>query len=242
MATADVAAAHKKWGVRCVVGDGKRAFWSSVFENNPKIAKTLEKDERFAWVPNFPMARPYIAEVTQERFIYRDDFRAVPGEIYLTEKEKRPFGQYIILEPNTKDKFTGPNKCWPWGRWQELVKLGYKFVQIGDKNARTLTGVKRIVTNNFRDALSVLSGAGLLVTTDGALHHAAAALRVPAIVIWGGAASPVNLGYESQLNLWHGAQPCGTHSKICEHCRKALDAVTVDEVRHAIRSFVTAAD
>ena len=241
LATADVAVAHKKHGVRCVLGDGKRSFWSEVFENNPKIAKKLEKDERFAWVNNIPMRRPYIKEVRPDRFVYREEFRAVPGEIYLTEEEKWDKSDYILVEPHTKDKFTGPNKRWAWERWVEVVKMPYRFMQTGPEDAKTLPGVERIVTKTFREALSVLSGARLLVTTDGALHHAAAALGVPAVVIWGGAASPVNLGYESHVNLWHGAVPCGTHSSICPHCRQALDAVTVQEVKDAISAVYQAA-
>ena len=240
LATADVAAAHKKFGVRCVLGNGKKSYWSEVFENNPKIARIPEKGEKFAWVSNIPMNRPYIEAITPERFIYRPEFRAVPGEIYLTAEEQRPQGDYILVEPNTKDVFTGPNKAWAWDRWQEVVRLPYDFVQTGAEGSRTLDGVRRINTKTFREALSVLSGARLLVTTDGALHHAAAAMGVPAVVIWGGAASPVNLGYDSHVNLWHGAEPCGTHSSICPHCREALDAVTVQEVKDAISAVYQA--
>lgn len=240
LATADVAEAHKKHGVRCVLGDGKRVFWSEVFENNPKIAKTLEPGETFAWVSNIPLNRPYIEEIRPEGFVYRKDFKAVPGEIYLTDEEQRPRGDYILVEPHTKDKFTGPNKRWAWERWQEVVKLPYDFVQTGPVESETLPGVRRIITKTFREALSVLSGARLLVTTDGALHHAAAAMGIPAVVIWGGAASPVNLGYDFHVNLWHGAVPCGTHSSICPHCREALDAVTVEEVKSAISAVYSA--
>jgi ADP-heptose:LPS heptosyltransferase len=241
MATADVAAAHKKHGVRCVVGDGKRSFWSEVFENNPKIAKTLEPGERFAWVPNVPMNRPYISEVTPERFIYRPEFRVVPGELFLTDEEKREKGDYILIEPNTKDKFTGPNKVWRWDRWERVVsELPYQFIQTGAEDQPTLPKVERIFTKTFREALSVLSGARMLVTTDGALHHAAAALGVPAVVIWGGAASPVNLGYDGHVNLWSGAVPCGTHKGVCQHCRDALDSISVDTVKNAISAVYQA--
>lgn len=223
------------------MGDGKRSWWSEVFENNPKIAKKLEKDERFAWVSNIPLNRPYIKEVRPDRFVYRPEFRAVPGELYLTEDEVRDRGDYILVEPNTKDKFTGPNKAWPWERWVEVVKtLPYEFVQTGPEEARTLPGVRREVTKTFRDALGWLSGARLLVTTDGALHHAAAALGVPAVVLWGGAASPVNLGYDSHVNLWHGAVPCGTHSSLCPHCKAAMAEITVEEVRNAISAVYQA--
>ena len=127
MATADVAAANRKFKVRCVVGDGKRAFWSEVFDHNPKIARVVKTGERFAWVPNYPTHRPYIKQVTPERFIYQEDFKVTPGEIYLTKAERRPESDYILIEPNTKDTFTGPNKRWAWERWLEVTKLPYRF-------------------------------------------------------------------------------------------------------------------
>lgn len=239
LASADVAKAHKKHGVRCVVGDGKTAYWSEVFENNPKIAKTLEVGERFAWVPNYPQNRPYLSAI-KPNFVYRPEFRAVPGEIYLTEEEQRPKGDYILIEPNTKNAFTGPNKTWPWDRWCEVVEMPYTFVQTGPEESRTLPIVERIVTKTFREALSVLSGARMVVTTDGALHHAAAAMGVPAVVIWGGVASPVNLGYDSHVNLWSGAVPCGTYRGPCNHCKQALEKITVKMVKDAISAVYQA--
>ena len=191
-------------------------------------------------MPNVPQNRPYIAAIEPNHFIYRPEFRAVPGELYLTEEETRDKSDYILVEPHTKDEWTGPNKRWAWDRWCEVVKLPYRFVQTGPEEAETLPGVERIVTKTFREALSVLSGARLLVTTDGALHHAAAALGIPAIVIWGGVASPVNLGYESHINLWNGSRPCGTFNKICPHCREALDAISVETVKRAITALSTA--
>jgi ADP-heptose:LPS heptosyltransferase len=106
-------------------------------------------------------------------------------------------------------------------------------LQIGLKDKRKLKGVPYLETT-FRQALAVLQGASLLVTTDGALHHAAAALGVPAVVIWGGFTSPKNLGYDSHTNLWTGAHPCGIWKYECPHCRKALNAITPQQVIDAI--------
>jgi ADP-heptose:LPS heptosyltransferase len=81
----------------------------------------------------------------------------------------------------------------------------------------------------------LLSKARFLVTTDGGLHHAAAALGKPAIVVWGGLVSPKILGYDSHINLHSGTASCGS-TEPCPHCRKALDWVTVDMVVDAINS------
>lgn len=247
MATADARRAHQKHGVRVVFGDGQRWFWSEVFENNPIIAKKTElhTDEQFSWVTNYPQNRPYIAEIVPGRFIYRPDFKVEQGEIYLSDKEKRPPGDFIIVEPNVKPDMTGPNKKWPWTNWVKLLKqLDGDIVQLGPPGeargqvyypgSRILKGARHIPTKTFREALSWLSAAKLLITTDGALHHAAAAMNIPAVVLWGGAASPDNLGYDKHTNIWHGAEPCGTYRGECAHCKAAMESITVNEVLRAV--------
>lgn len=237
MASADVRRAHEKWGVRCMLGDGNRAFWSEVFENNPKVARpgTLNPDEKFAWVPNYPTNRPYLLGADSERFYYNPDFKAAPGELFLSDLETRE-GSYILIEPHTKKDMCGPNKRWPFERWRAVAKRfrDYPLAQMSPDANGLIKGVKHLRTPRFRDTLGYLKSAKLLITTDGALHHAAAALGVPAVVIWGGVASPKNLGYDTHINLYHGAEPCGTHSTECPHCKAALERVTVEEVVSAI--------
>lgn len=232
MATADARRAHAKWGVRCVFGDGKTAYWSEVFIGNPKIARReeLKPNEQFAWVPNFPTNRPYIERLERGKFHYRKAFKAEPGELYV-DRVKR---DYIVVEPNIAPKYTGPNKDWGWENWVSLSKqLSGELVQLGPVGTRTLKRARHIVTPRFRDALKALAGAKLLITTDGALHHAAAALGIPAVVIWGGVASPRNLGYDSHTNLWSENEPCGTFWSECGHCREALAQIKVSDVLEA---------
>lgn len=243
MATADAKRAYAKWGRRVVFGDGKRKFWSEVFENNPKIARDPGPGEPFVWVKNWPAQRPYVSGITQTRFIPRADFKVEPGEIFLTEEEKM-LGQdgCVVIEPNVKTRYEGPrqfdigrNKEWAWDRWQRVVSdLDLPWVQLGSVDTRLLPGVRRFVTDTFRDALGAISRARLVVTTDGALMHAAAALGVPAVVLFGGFMSPENMGYGSHENIWNGAEPCGTHTGVCAHCRRAMESISVEQVKEAI--------
>ena len=175
MATADAKRVNEKFGVRVQFGDGKKAYWDVVFENNPRIAQTLEPGETFAWIPNFTGCRPYIRSIGSKRYEFNHDFRASPGELYLPVKEK---SDYILVEPNIKDKFwIGRNKDWGFNNWQKLVdKLDHNFLQIGERDRKKLKDVRFEKTDTFKEAIYWLSGAKLLITTDGALHHAAAAL------------------------------------------------------------------
>jgi hypothetical protein len=230
MATA--AAEHVPEGRRAVFGDGQRANWHEVFDNNPKIAGTAGRDT--VWIPDFPGHRPYIASfIKRERYLFREDFRAPYGKVYLSDEErdwagKQVSGDYIIVEPYIKDDMPqlkiGQNKA--WDKWDELLKLDYPWLQIGTKEPKT-----RQVRTNIRQALAMVAGAKLVVTTDGMLHHAAAALGVPAIVLWGGVVSPKILGYPTHINIWNGAKSCGTFAHVCQHCREAMQSITLDQVR-----------
>lgn len=233
MATADAKEVSEKHNVRVVFGDGQNRYWSEVFENNPRIAKELRWREEYAWIRNYPGHRPYIKEILKDRFVFNENFKARPGELFVKDVVKNDL---VIIEPNVKKELKlGPNKDWGIDNWKQLVseldKRGVEWKQMGLE--LPINRDKWLRTKSFMDAARILAGAKLLITTDGALHHAAAALGVPAIVLWGGVAHPRTLGYDNHINIHHGDEPCGTHSKECEHCKKAMQKISVDEVIEA---------
>jgi hypothetical protein len=62
------------------------------------------------------------------------------------------------------------------------------------------------------------------------LHHAAAALGVPAVVIFGGFISPAVTGYAAHANIFTGDDlGCGNINP-CPHCRAAMERISVDQV------------
>ncbi len=218
-----------------MVGDGQRIHWSEVFDGNPRMTKEITPDA--VWVRSWPGFRPYLDRLksTKEHQAYKPDFRVERGELYLTIDEvNHKQRDFVYIEPNVKTEVFGENKNWSFSRWQQVVERCHsvRFVQ---GRGRRLRGVEQVETGTFRSASGLLLHADLFVGTDGALHHAAAALGKPAIVVWGGVASPLNLGYDSHINLHDGNKPCGSF-KPCQHCRKALDSITVDMVVNAIQS------
>lgn len=235
MATAQAKEQNEKHKLRVVFTNGERQFYdAAIFKGNPRIAQDLKPGERYVAIPNYPGCRPYIKGYESDRFIWDERFKAKPGELYLSpvEVNAAPKTPYILIEPSVKGE-QQQNKDWGWENWQEVARAPFPFLQIGPKGKRLLDGVPYLETG-FRQALGVLSGASLLVTTDGALHHAAAALGVPAVVIWGGFTSPENLGYDSHRNLWAGVDPCGRWKYPCQHCRDALNAIKPANVIDAI--------
>jgi ADP-heptose:LPS heptosyltransferase len=220
---------HKK---PLCIGDGV-VRWEEVFDHNPKISR--QPYPGCVWIPNIMGNRPYIdhPKCRPKKIAYRNDFKVEPGEIYLSPEEKaryEDFSGFVYIEPNVKGTFSG-NKDWGFERWQEVVKrLPFRFVQ---GKGRRLEGVEQVCTESFRDACALLDRADFFVGTDGGLHHAAAALGKRAVVVWGGLVSPKILGYDTHINLHSGTHSCGSYDP-CEHCRKALDWVTVDKVCQAI--------
>lgn len=236
MASATVKEVNEKTGKKVALGDGSRAYLDpNVFANNPRMA-TDDKEE-IEWVKDYPGHRPYIKGQTPNRkIIFNDDFKPKPGEIYLSDAEKTWADEqisepFILVEPNVKTVYKHTvNKA--WHQWEELLKNDLPWVQIGDARVKKYT--KWIETTTFRQALAILNKATLFVGTDGGLHHAAAALGIPAVVIWTGFTSPKHLGYDNHVNLYHGGEPCGTFGDVCKHCRENSDKIKPDFVLQAI--------
>jgi hypothetical protein len=218
----------------CVVGRGDRVVWSEVFENNPKIARRLVGAQRLV---NGPGMRPYIAGRTDTKWMWRRFREQEPGEIFLTHDETifgEPYAGMVMVEPNVKQN-GHTNKAWPFVRWQALVnEMRVPIVQAGTEGTRWLDGVTRVVTPTFRHACAVLSACRAFVGTEGALHHAAAALNVRAVVLWSHFISPDVTGYAGQVNIRHAGDPCGLRVP-CARCAESMNAISVDEVAVNLR-------
>jgi ADP-heptose:LPS heptosyltransferase len=212
-----------------IIGLDGAARWHPVWENNPRIARPQDIGH-FDKLVNGGNARPYILAKAHDCWIWRD-FKCVPGEIYLSDAEKRFGASYkpqIIVEPTIKAR-ASPNKQWGWERWQEFAILahaaGFKLTQISQYGTTLLPYARYIATPDFRHACAVLANAKAYVGHEGGLHHAAAAFNVPAVVIFGGFISPAQTGYDMHRNLFTGGKPCGQRIH-CEHCAKAMELIT----------------
>jgi len=214
-----------------MVGDGAEIKWSEVFENNPRISKKIIPDG--VWVKTVKGNRPYIdySKTTKDRMAWKP-FKAEPGEIYFAPGELRwSESDFVYIEPNTKGSFGG-NKDWGFDNWQRVVDSLPEIRWIQGKGRR-LRNVRQLETRSFRDACALLARAFLFVGTDGGMHHAAAALGKPAVVVWGGLVGPKTLGYDTHTNLCKATWFCGSILP-CLHCRQSLDLITPDMVVEAI--------
>lgn len=236
MLTAEVARLAEANGLKKVVV-GKHE-WSPIWENNPHVAPP---DYRGPTVKatNYIGKRPYIKGCDGARIIYNEDHRPESGELYLSTSERINGDLHkdlIIVEPHVKGTFSG-NKAWKWDRWIE-VSNALGATQLLQDGKKIMPGGRGIKTKTIRHAIGVLSRAKLLITTDGALHHAAAALGVPCVVLWGARTHPKILGYPEHENIYTGqGESCGMMVP-CQHCVDAMDRITTEMVIDAARRLL----
>lgn len=222
-----------------VIGLDGRAQWNEVFDNNHRIIRS-PIGQRFVKLVNAPGARPYILSKDSRKFVWKR-WHIAPGEIFLSDVEKT-FGLshagHVLIEPNVK--VAGSNKEWFFERWQALVNAcpDVKFVQlIGSHRGRVLRGVKLVRTPSFRHAMAILSLSRAFVGTEGGLHHAAAAFKVPAVVLFSEYVTPDITGYPEHRNICHADTPCGMRIP-CATCRLSMESITVEEVRRNLREII----
>jgi hypothetical protein len=236
MASGDAKEANERTGKKVKLGDGVRMSWDGqVFANNPRMASN--SDTNVVWVKNYQGHRPYLKGTKNGRMLFNDDYKPRAGEIYFSQSEKKNIDKidkdYIIVEPNVKRVYAHTvNKA--WHGWEELFKHDLPWLQLGDVSVKRYTNWKETAT--FRDALQILSKAKLFIGTDGGLHHAAAALGIPSVVIWTGFTSPRHLGYDTHRNIHDGSEPCGTYNSVCRHCLLKSQAITVEQVLDAVNT------
>lgn len=240
LATGQVRELHATSRMPVMVVDRRgRSQWSEVFEHNPKIIRDIRIVHQT--LLNASGVRPYIAEQTQTRWRWRK-FSPPAGELYLTRDEAAFGAQHggkVLIEPNIKGT-SGNNKAWIWDRWQRLVYENsdrYEFVQVGVSTVPRLEGVTFVNTPSFRHACAVLAASRAYVGTEGGLHHAAAAVNVPAVVLFGGFISPDVTGYKTHRNLFTGGTACGWRVP-CAHCREAMNKITVDMVAGNMKEII----
>lgn len=240
-------------GKRVAFGDGKRVLHDGnaepilrysphiVWPNEPLTASNVE------WIPFFKGSRQYSRQ-EGNRWVFNRDFRVIPGEFYFQPYEHEAVEllrlprKFIVIEPHAKRHLQMraaylANKEWPFRQYQSVVDAmvagGHAIVQFVYGSAPRLRNVWTLQTPNFRAAAAILARAELVITTEGGMHHAAAALGVPAVVLFGGWLPPAILGYDMHINLTGGeTEACGSLTP-CAHCRAAMERISVDEVLEA---------
>lgn len=192
-----------------------------------------------------PSARPYILRWVRNpglTSVFNPKYKARAGKVYLTQEEQKraleltPEKPFALVEPIIRGR-SSINKDWGFSKWAEVVKdfpiSVYQF-KVDGEGTKLLPGVKGIDVETFRISMGVAQYSSLIMTNDGGMHHMAASLGVPAVVIFGGFADPKITGYPFQRNFYVDSpeSPCGRYTK-CEHCKAAMEFIKPSTVRKA---------
>lgn len=242
----------KARGKRVAFGDGQRIIWGPwsepMFRHNPNIARPGEESAKdVEWIAHYKGSRLYNS-VSRDRnyWVWNMAFRPIPGELFFDDAELE-FGHtagsgFVLIEPNVpRQKSVAPNKDWGAARYQQVADrlrtAGYRIVQFAHGRDR-LQGVEVIHATEFRQALAALARAAIYIGPEGGLHHGAAALGIPAVVLFGGFIPPQVTGYAGHTNLTGGVEACGS-LRPCSHCRRAMRAISIDRVHAAALGHLT---
>ena len=216
-------------------------YCQDVFKNNPNVARPgMQKQSNLIWFRHYKKNLPYVIKYDGDRVFWNYDFKVKPGELFFAPLEKvvPPTDRFIVIEPNLAwRRLICYNKDWGENKFEQLAKalvnVGYCVVQCIHANSRRkLPGVYHMTTSTFHQAIGIMSQASLVIAPEGANHHAAAAVGVPAIILWGGWSPSQTLGYDNHINLTGGVTACGNMSR-CKHCQQAFDNISVEEVFQA---------
>jgi hypothetical protein len=234
-------------GEKIAFGDGARIIWGPhsemIFTANGNIARPGEEREaNIRWIKYYKGHRIY-NRAGAKAWVWNYDFRVSPGELYFRvhpdefDGPERSDAKLLIIEPNVPRKPCAPNKQWPAERWKTLAKeLSRNWRVCQFDYGAPIQVAERIPTRSFREAAAVLRNAGLAILPEGGLHHAAAAVGCPAIVLFGGFAPPRVLGYTDHVNLAGSDEACGSFEK-CAHCAEAMNSISVDQVLEAVSTL-----
>lgn len=239
-------------GVKIAFGDKAKGEirWDPhsdiIFRNNPNIApRYLNRGSNLEWIAFYKGHRIYNRQGNR-RWIWNYEFKAIPGEIFLTADERARAARvgtgFVVIEPTVPShKSVAPNKQWPVERYEQLAARlaarGHDVLQMVHKDGVKLKSARLVKTADFRAALANLARAKLYIGPEGGLHHGAAAVGIPAVVLFGGFIPPAVTGYDTHTNLTGGAVACGSFLS-CDHCRAAMLNIGVDEAEAAALKYL----
>jgi heptosyltransferase-2 len=161
-------------------------------------------------------------------------------------------GPWVGLSPGAA---YGPAKRWPPEHFaalgRELVReFGARLVLLGGpaegpvaqlvKERLGLPVLNLVGKTDLRQALGVLSRLKLLITNDSGLMHAAAALHVPLVALFG-STDPVATGpFTDRATVLHHPLPCSPClERTCDQGYACLTAISVAEAVAAARPWLT---
>jgi heptosyltransferase-2 len=183
--------------------------------------------------------------------LYLEPEEEAMGAHLLAETELPGQGPWVGLSPGAA---YGPAKRWEPARFAALGRklqreFGARLVLLGGSDERPVAELVKenlpepvadlVGQTSLRQALGVLSRLNLLITNDSGLMHAAAALSVPLVALFGSTDPGATGPFTSRATVIRHLQPCSPcFQRTCDVGYACLTAISVDEVVAASRSWL----
>ena len=219
-------------------------------------------------VPRKPNGnRWYIKGWGPGKIIYKN-YKPKPAPYILTSEEinkaaaalkkagVKPGSAYVIVNCDTKNTTLSTNKDWGMKRWQQLTDLLAPHVTVvrvkppGNQkdisgfveyNKGDLNNAVNITESDVRVSFAIMAGSQCIVTSEGGVHHFAAAINKPAFVLYGGVIHPDQTGYDDRDQTYyvydHPDTPCGSQIP-CSHCKDAMALITPQMISEDVIEFL----
>lgn len=236
-----------------IVGVDDKPRWHPLWDGNPVIVRPeayARNPTGVAVLRSGPHCRPYIVYpfTVDSGWTFNRAFRCRDhvATLSLTEAERargvaarQQYGPYVLIEPYTKHE----NFRWPLRRWAALVRAckDITFVQHVHADSERVPGA-HYEPATFREACGLIASASCYVRSESGLCHAAAALQVPQVTLFGGCMDPEVMGFypgQTVIADTGDGSPCGSWQP-CQHCQKAMAGISVDMVADALRAHLQA--
>ena len=231
-------------------------------------------DQQQAWFKAHPLLGHLVLQHSQSKFMLTDLVTAqgVTAEtmplISLGYKGVRPLHPFPRKEPKdyitvhdgydvnnmhaVKDRSTKQWRMEHWNRVMEMIKADYpqyEIIQLGTKTARPIAGVDKNWTNQttIKEAFDILAHSRLHIDTDSGLVHAATAMSVPCVVLFG--PTPISFyGHPENINLQATASCPGNCFHVTQNWMdrcpvdyptpQCMDDITPERVMSAVRAVL----
>jgi hypothetical protein len=222
-------------------------YCDNVFKHNPNILHPGQNgnDPKVIWLKHYKKNLTYyhVWDGHIGKYYWNYGFKTVAGEFYFAKDEVLGLpdeSPYVMVEPNVawQRGNVNTNKDWGDNKYEQVAKAlmerGHTIVQcIHENSRRKISGARHVPTATFRDGMRIMAKARLFIGPEGGNHHAAAALKIPAIIVWGDWSPPQVMGYDGQIYFHGGGKEACGNTSPCPHCRATFDRITVDEVYQA---------
>lgn len=161
--------------------------------------------------------------------IQKPRYHITRDEIKNAEKLLQKCKTKPLIAINTVSK--EPTKDWLPSYWHELIdRLAVDFyvIQLGHQNEIQSDNVVSFAGKlEIRKSIAVLEKCSLFIGGVSFLMHAAAAVGVKSVIIYGGRETPYNSAYNKNVNLFESVEcaPCWIHEEDGEFCVNEMNCM-----------------